>query len=108
MPSWKDLYGSNKFLNLKQLGSKTLIGAIELIEPHQSTFKGKEQTRLRMQISGYDGWISLNAESCRHLEKAYGDDYEEWIGKKVQIRRGSVPFGEGNVPAAVVTPISKK
>ena len=107
MPSWKDLYNQNNFLNLERLGSKTLIGEIERAEPHQSSFKGKEITRLVLDVSSIDARISLNQESCASLSKAFGEDYDEWVGKKVRVKRGSVKFGEGSVPAICVEPLSK-
>jgi len=108
MGSWKEIYKGGGFMTLKQLGSRTVIGQIESIEPKERTFKKGSATKLEATITGLDNPVILNQDSCKKLAEAFGEDFDDWVGEKVKVAKGRVAFGEGEVPAILVTPAKGK
>lgn len=106
MANWMDIYKGGGFYTLDQLGNKTLTGEIVTCEPVERTIKKSTATKLEITLDVDDKPIILNQDSCKALAKAFGNDYDDWIGQKVRVAKGKVAFGKGSVPAIVVSPLS--
>lgn len=109
MSSWKDIMGRNNYANIDRMRGKVIVGTIESIEINEKGFKGDGKHKLVIDLDSTDMRFTLNLESCKNLAAAYGDEYDEWVGYKVQAKLGKVPFGKsGTVDAIIVAPIEKR
>lgn len=101
--SWRSVRAGRQYVNIDYLGTKTITDTLESIEPSQ--YQGKPQlvavlTKLQMAVA-------INTTSCGLLEKSWGDDFDGWVGKKVNIRKGKASFGKTIVDAIIVSPVGK-
>jgi len=98
--SWRTVRTGSQFLNLETIGSKVLKHVIK--EVVATEYKGKPQ--LVARLDNGDMSVSINTTSCKLLEKAWGEDFDGWAGKKVKISKGASKFGSQNVPCILVSP----
>lgn len=109
MGQWQDIYSANKLMSVKMMKGKTLSGIIESVDVQEREYQGKSATRLELTVAGFDAKVRLNTDSCKLLAAKWGDDYEEWVGGKVQCKVGKVEFGDDGTKAGIITtPIGPK
>ena len=107
MSSAKDLYRTG-VMSAERWGSKKATLRIEMCEPDTiKTRAGIESTKLVLEFEGGDLRIALNKTNAMTLIKAFGDDYNEWVGKKVIITTAPVEFNGERTRGLVVTPVKK-
>lgn len=100
---WREVRTGVQFINLDYLGTKTIKDTLEKV------FEGKY--RDKPQIIGFLAKekknVAINTTSCELLEKVYGDDFDDWVGKKVSIKAGKANFGKSKVDAVIISPEGK-
>jgi len=73
-------------LSAKVLGKRTITSTINAAYPE--TVVGSDKTakdRIIIEIEDGETRIALNKNNANALIEAYGDDYDEWNGKKVRV-----------------------
>ena len=103
MPSWRSVRPGRQYVNLPFLASKTIEDTFKSIAPGE--YNGKPQ--LIGLLTKLDMNVAINTNSCKALEEAWGEDFTAWVGKKIKITKGEVPFGAGKMPAIVIKPAQK-
>lgn len=104
MASIRDYYGA-QYMNSERLAGKTLTGVITEVEA--STLRNRDgvvQKRIVLTITNTKFKISLNKTNALNLAAKYGEDFDTWEGKKVQIRPCKRQFGSKDVDAIEVLP----
>lgn len=104
MPSWKEIMSRNNFANLERMKGKVIVGTIERVEIDDKGYKGNGKQRFIIDLDSTEMRFNLNLESCIALGSEYGDDTDDWVGKKVRCFVGQVAFGKGKVPGILVNP----
>lgn len=104
MASWKEFMGRNNFYSLQNFPKNPVLDTIERIEVNEKGYKGDGKARFVLDLEKDEHRVTLNLESCKLLAAEYGDDTDDWIGKKVKIIKGTVPFGKTTTPALIVMP----
>lgn len=81
MASWKKIGLGGGYLTVELIGNRTIIDTIADIRP------GEYQGQPTLEIELLDSMVkvSLNITSCKLLSDAWGEDYEGWRNKTVQI-----------------------
>ncbi len=106
MPSWKDHYKTSvlsaKRWDKKEHTGKIIEAAVITVE-NEKTNKAAE--RFCLTIEGLDMPLPLNKTNCLDLSKAWGEDYENWIGKKVKVSLHKVEYEGELVNGFKTTPI---
>lgn len=108
MANWRKFVGG-KTLTAKALGKGKVIGKITSV--HVETLKdrsGKENERLCLEIEDQRKLVPLNVGNCTNLEKAYGEDTDDWEGKPVMVTTHKVKFGDEDVDGLLVTAVDTK
>lgn len=103
MASWREVRPGRQYVNLSWVGNRKVQDTIESISVGQ--IKGKPQ--LVALLKKNEMFCNLNSNSCQLLEKKWGEDYENWVGKKVIITVEMVKFSNGQVKAIMVKPDGK-
>lgn len=107
MASVKDIYRVG-LLSAKRLPKNGVMGKInaaypETMKPNKDQPEGK--TRLVIEINDGEFRIALNHTQATKLAKAYSDDYDMWIDKKVTVKKGRTQFGLDTVDCLEINPI---
>lgn len=87
MANYRDFYRTPLLSakNLKEKGNK-LVGVIESIQPETiKDGKGKESVKLVIEMDDGDVRISLNKTNVVALASVLGDDFEKWVGAKIEV-----------------------
>ena len=66
--------------------------------------KDGETTKIVVVCDGGEQLV-LNKSRLRTMVRAYGLNRSNWVGKTVQISRGTTQFGSDTVPCVVVEPV---
>lgn len=104
MPSYKDFYGS-KTLSATSLGSRKLRGKILAVGPETMEGKnGKESTKLCLTVAGEEKLVPLNSTNAQRVGAKFGDNYEKWKGRTVQVTTQKVTMGDKEVDGLLVSP----
>jgi len=103
MASWRSVRPGNQFLTLKLVGSKTVKDILADVKPGE--YKGKAQLVGRLKKDGRS--VAINTTSCELLEKAWGEDFDNWIGKKVSVKRAKNNFDVGGEFLLLISPDGK-
>lgn len=106
MASWRDLFGG-EYLNLDKVGSKTITDTIKEIglSTGEAGMFAKGKKRPYAMLVKEKKRVSINMESCELLAEKFGDEMEEWVGKKIKIKAGTVIGPKGKpVDALIVSP----
>ena len=107
MASWQDFYGTG-YLSAKALGKKKIRGKILAVYPETTKVGGKdEKTQLCLEVAGEDAKVLLNKTNATALGAAWGDNFNKWIGKTVEIKTGPTTYAGKAVPGLFVTPVGK-
>lgn len=107
MPSFRDFAGS-RFEAAERFGSKTIKGKI--IECGPETVEGKDHessTVLAIRLNNHDKLFRVNITNGERLATKWGDNYEKWISRIVQIRTINVQMGGKTVKGFEMTPVGK-
>ena len=103
MASWRTVRTGRQFVNLDYLGNKVLKDVLESVKPSQ--YNGKPQLIATLKNLQFN--VAINSTSCELLEKAWGEEFESWVGKKVKVSKGKAKFGRSLVDAIIVSPDGK-
>ena len=101
MPSANEIY-SGRFLsavvvkNTGLEGKALMISGVGVEELGQGE---KTKTKIILALNGIAKSLALNKINSSKLSKAYGDDYEKWIGKSLILRIREVDFSGETVEA---------
>lgn len=109
MASVKDLYKAG-FMSARRLPKNGIVGKITAAYPETMKLGKDEETgkvKLVIEIDDGEHRIPLNATQAKTLAKAWGDDYDEWLEKKIGVKKGRTTFGLDTVDCLVITPIGK-
>lgn len=105
MPSFKEMY-KPALLSAKTLAKKTLTLTIEDIKPETiKSNSGADKESLIIEADDGAIRISLNKTNGNILAKAWGDDYAEWVGKKVKVTTQKTQFMGTPCDGILLTPI---
>lgn len=107
MPSFKEMY-KPALLSAKNLGKKTITTTIEAIYPEFITGNTGTSTE-RLVIEWDEGMqrLALNKTNGNILCKAFGDDYGEWVGKRIKISTVKTQYMGQTVDGLLVEPVKK-
>lgn len=104
MASIKELYKAG-LMSAKRLTVKELKAAVT--DAYPETIKDQkegEKTKLVLELDDGEYRIALNATQAKSLAKAWGDETDDWKGKKVHIKKGKTHFGNSLVDCLEVSP----
>jgi hypothetical protein len=105
MATWKDFYGSN-YISSKTLKGGKIKGKILAVNPETMTgTSGKEATRLCCTLQGQDKLLPLNATNAEAMAKKYGDNYDKWKGRTVEVSTTKRTFAGNEVDGLLVRPL---
>ena len=108
MANWRKYVGG-KTLTAKALGKGKLLGKITSVQVEVLKDRnGTENERLCLQIEDQRKLVPLNVSNCTNLEKAYGEDTDDWEGKPVMVTTHRVKFGDEEVDGLCVVPMDGK
>jgi hypothetical protein len=105
MASWQDNFKAT-VLSAKRWPRARHTGKIltvETVTVSDSQTK-KDVDRFCVTVEGLELPLPLNKANCIRIAKKYGDDTDQWIGKKIEIVKEKVKFGTDDVDGLVVTP----
>ena len=98
MPSAREFGFKNKWIKLEDLHDRPpMRECIGVAKPEDGKY-GK--LVLTFEPSGKQ--LSLNATSVEALIEAFGEDYDEWSGRFVEVYAGQTPGKDGMVDAVLV------
>jgi len=105
MPNWRSKVGG-KTLTAKALGRRKLTGKITSVTLEVLRARdGTESERLCIYVEDERKAIPLNVGNCENMEKAYGDDYDNWEGKPVVVSTHKTQFAGKEVDGLLVMPL---
>jgi hypothetical protein len=108
MASYKDFY-QTPLMSAKNLPKAGITGTVETINPEQQKGKdGQGGTKLVIEINGGDVRIALNKTNAVIMAKAYGEDFQQWVGKKIKITTHKTSYMGAATDGLLIVPISKK
>lgn len=107
MPSFRD-FGGSRFQSAEKFTQKTIKGKIlecgpETIEPKD----GESTTVLAIRINNHDKLFRVNVTNGEALAKKWGENYEKWIGKFVEITTVNTKMSGKAVKGFAMKPIGK-
>lgn len=84
--NWQKLIKS-KVVTATKLGNRVVTGLIESIDTTDMKDPSSQQINsvILCKISGEDVPFRMNITNLKSLSKAWGEEIEKWIGKKVKI-----------------------
>ena len=95
MPSYKDYY-SGDFLTAKDVGSdsdKTEVESVGITE-------FGDAKKIVLGLKGFKKKLALNKTNAKRMEElANTEDYEKWIGTKIQLYKIITTYGKEEVDA---------
>ena len=78
---------------------------VEIVNVTEREFEGVKKVVL--STTGFNGrGLTLNQTRLDTLAEAFGDDMDEWVGRKIVVKRGSAQFRGQKVAAIEVEPVS--
>lgn len=85
MANWKEFYKADLY-TADKVGKTPLTKVIEAVGPETMTNKEKgDEVRLHVKFVDDDVELRLNVGNVRNLGKAFGEDTDDWVGKKVRL-----------------------
>lgn len=112
IPSATAVYGGN-YLTAFIVKNEKLVGkALKITEVAEQEFAKDDkpaQTKIVLSLDGISKKLVLNRVNASILIEAYGDDYEEWVGKSLRLNVMKVQFGRDivdGISVSVDTPAS--
>ena len=90
---------------LKATDLSTTPTVVEIVSVADREFDGKDKVVL--STTGFGGrGLTLNQTRLDTLAEAYGDEMDDWVGKKIIVKRGSAQFKGQRVGAIEIQPVS--
>lgn len=100
-----DAFPSN-FLKAEDLNGKSVVVAISKVEFDTIGKDSKEGRKLIVSFSGKEKKMVVNKTNAKTIEKLYGDDTDNWIGKSIKLVTREVEF-QGDVVWALRVSLEK-
>jgi hypothetical protein len=100
-----DAFPSN-FLKAEDLQGKSVVVVINEIEFDTIGKDSKEGKKLILSFKGKDKKMVCNKTNAKTLEKLYGDDTDDWIGRPIKLVSREVEF-QGDVVWALRVSLEK-
>lgn len=92
MASVRDFY-KRKLLAAKDMTNKVIKGTITMAYPETPSGKDSDgKPKLVIELDDGEHRIQLNKTNALELGRQLGDDFDEWIGKKVVISTINTTF----------------
>lgn len=92
MASVKSFY-KRKLLAAKDIAGKPFTAKITSVEPEtQKADNGNEVTELVLEVDDGKHRIKLNKTNALFLAEKLGDDFDEWVGKKITVATKQTTF----------------
>ena len=88
-------------LNGKEV--KVKIGKVELVEMGQGNEK---KSKLLIHFNGKQKGLVVNVTNCNTIEKLYGDETDNWVGKEIILAPREVEF-QGEMVWAIRVSLQK-
>lgn len=108
MASFKELYKVG-LMAAKRLKGPIKGAKITAVYPETTKDKDKEdKLKLIIELNEGEYRIALNHTQGSVIAKAYGDDYDEWVGHKLDVTKGKTNYGTDIVDCLVITPVKGK
>lgn len=115
MPSATQLYNTGRWLNaadLQPLGQRR-TAIVHAVEEAQVGQGNDMKTQLNLSLTSRQGqpWpktLLLNKGNTLQMVAAYGDDYDGWVGKMIDIWSENVLFQGRTVPGIKITATNGK
>lgn len=96
MASVKDFY-KRKLLAAKDIANgKSIVGKITAVTPETNPKKPDELPKLVIELDDGAIRVQLNKTNALSLSAQLGDDFDQWIGKKVKV--GTINTTFNNTP----------
>lgn len=114
MPSATQLYNTGKMLNAADLANNPNIGLnkrvpaiIHHVQPELIGQGSDQKTMLMAELVSKQGqaWpkkLPFNKSNTMQMVSAFGDDYDRWVGKAIEIWAENVMFSGKMVPGIKV------
>jgi hypothetical protein len=100
-----DAFPSN-FLKAEDLQGKSVVVVINEIEFDTIGKDSKEGKKLILSFKGKEKKMVCNKTNAKTLEKLYGDDTDDWIGRPIKLVSREVEF-QGDVVWALRVSLEK-
>lgn len=108
MASFRDIY-KKPLLSAKLLGKRIINAKIQECYPETMTDpKGSSKDTLVIELDDGETRISLNKGNAVELAKAFGDDYTEWVGRRVKVATHKTEYMGKPCDGLQVVPIKGK
>ena len=91
-------YTESDFITVESLGSEVRIEIITDVQP------GKFGKLVLTFKSGKK--LGLNKTRTKVMQQHYGMDDDDWLGKKIKLVAGKVPFGDDETDSVLIIPVS--
>ena len=104
-----EIYGgeSGRFLNARICDEEGLWNtALTIVEAEVRTIRDRE--KIVISFEEIEDVLVLNATNARILAEAYGDDTDDWKGKRVSLRKVKRTFQGKLVDAIEVEPLEQE
>lgn len=98
--SWRDVREGARYLNQESIGNKTISDTIDSTK--EGEYKGRKQ--VVAHLKKLDILVVINVTSCKLWGEKYGDDIDDWVGKKCSIYISKEKPGAGMNRATIVEP----
>jgi hypothetical protein len=107
MASWRD-FGGSKLQSADKFNKKSIKGKIIECGPETVESKdGESNTVLALRLNNHDKMFRVNVGCGESLSKKFGDDYEKWIGKMIEIKVINTAMAGKPCKGFSMTPIGK-
>lgn len=108
MPSWRKFAGG-KTLTAKALKGRKVTGKVEdcTVETLRSP-EGIEKETVCLKVEGEARLVPMNSTNCTNLEEVYGEDFNNWIGKPVEVSTHKTKYMGKPVDGLLVLPMKLK
>lgn len=108
MASFRDIY-KKPLLSAKNLGKRVINAKILECYPETMTDKNNNsKDTLIIELDDNETRISLNKGNAVELAKSFGDDYTEWVGRRVKVTTHKTEYMGKSCDGLLVTAIKGK
>ncbi len=94
------------FLKAADLNGQNVTVTIQAVTLEELGQGRDAESKLILAFAGKDKKLICNKTNCRTIEKLYGDETDEWIGKKITIGPREVEF-QGDMVWAIRVSLTK-
>jgi len=105
--SWKQFYGGN-YMSAKVFGNRKLKAKIEAVDDEDVGQKGKQgRHQVVLTLAGESRKYPLNKTNIEALDKAWGEDFDKWVGKTVEVSTTDRTYEGNAVKGLLIKPVKK-